>query len=323
MPHSRSEALATYKDISVVFFGSGPVAAKALELLARTFTVEAVITKPRPEHHRGAVPVLDLCASSNSPCGRLITVSNKAELSAAVSEAGFTSRIGIVIDFGIIITQDVIDSFPLGIVNSHFSLLPQWRGADPITFSILSGQTETGVSLMRITAGLDEGPIIGTGTYTLHGDETTPVLTEKLIDLSDTLLHELLPLFVREPIVVPQEELAAQQGRSTVPTFSRKLTKADGILDFQKPANQLAREIRAFIGWPGSRTTIAGRDVVITAAHADNIPLEPAVEPGQIWHAGKHFGVVTSDGLLQIDRLKPAGKGEMTTEAFLAGYKLI
>jgi methionyl-tRNA formyltransferase len=319
-----------HKDISVVFLGSGPVAATSLLLLAANFTIEAVITKPRPEHHKGPVPVLDLCNSPQSPCRRIITVTNKAGLSEAVQREKFESKLGVVIDFGIIISQDVIDSFPLGIINSHFSLLPQWRGADPITFAVLSGQKFTGVSVMRITAGLDEGPIVGFGVYDLQGDETTPFLTERLIHLSDGLLRDLLPQYVERQKTIDQEEVAQMFGLPTEPSFSRKLTKSDGVLDFHKPADQLEREIRAFAGWPGSHTLIGGKDVVITAAHVirDDTPGQPGA-PGTIWRNGKQFGFYSGDpadkdgiSILVVDRLKPAGKSEMDAQAFLAGYKL-
>jgi len=309
-----------HPEISVVFLGSGPVAAESLKRLARHFTIEAVITKPRPDHHRGPVPVLDLCGGPDSPCNRVITVSGKAELSAAVHAAGFASQVGVVIDFGIIISQDVIDAFPLGIINSHFSLLPQWRGADPITFSILSGQKQTGVSIMLITAGLDEGPLIGFGVYDFQGNETTPVLTERLINLSDGLLAELLPQYLEKQKAISQETVARMFDQPTEPTFSRKLTKADSILDFTKPAIQLEREVRAFAGWPASRTSLSGRDIVITAAHVQGDTT--GGQPGDLWRGGKQFGFYTSDDVLVIDRLKPAGKQEMSAEAFLAGYQL-
>jgi methionyl-tRNA formyltransferase len=308
-----------HPEISVVFLGSGPVAAESLRRLAQHFTIEAVITKPRPEHHRGPVPVLDLC-NGPEPCDRVITVSSKSELSETVRAAGFKSRLGVVIDFGIIISQDVIDSFELGIINSHFSLLPQWRGADPITFSILSGQKQTGVSIMLITAGLDEGPIIGFGVYDLEGNETTPVLTDRLIDLSDNLLADLLPRYLERRKAVPQDEVARMFNQPLEPTFSRKLTKEDGILDFTKPAAQLEREVRAFIGWPGSRTTVGERDIVVTAAHV--LEVSDSGQPGTVWREGKLFGFYTAEGVLVVDRLKPAGKQEMSAEAFLAGYQI-
>ena len=109
----------------IVFFGTGPVAARSLRLLTQHFQVEAVVTKPRAEHHRGSVPVLELAEQLELP---VVLAANKKEVSEKVAKAKFKSRVAVLIDFGIIVEQSVIDSFPFGIVNSHFSLLPQWRG---------------------------------------------------------------------------------------------------------------------------------------------------------------------------------------------------
>ncbi len=298
----------------IVFFGTGPVAAASLELLAQTFEIEAVITKPRPAHHRGSVPVLEIAEKLGL---RTIEVVNKKTVSEAVASADFTARVAVLIDFGIIVAQDVIDRFEFGIVNSHFSLLPQWRGADPITFSILSGQSKTGVSLMLLVEAMDEGPLLAVGEYDLTADITTPKLSEDLVGLSYALLKDTLPKYLRGEVKsAPQEKVAEIVGYSSEPSYSRKLSKEDSILDWQKPAAQLEREIRGYLDWPKSRTMLGSHAVIITQAHAadgDGIP-------GEVWLQDKHLGIYTQRGILMIDALKPAGKGEMTTQAFLNGY---
>lgn len=306
------------KKPSVVFFGSGPVAARSLELLADYCLVEAVITKPQPQHHKERFPVLDVAEKLGL---KTFTPYGKKELSELFATKPVASPLGIVIDYGFIINQDVIDYFPLGIINSHFSLLPEWRGADPITFAILSGQRETGVSLMLITAGMDEGPLLSQTPFEIPSGMTTPELTNALIDVSDYTLRRILPLYVDgETKPAPQLDVALP-GHTQV-TYSRKLTKDDGLLDFTKPAEQLEREVRAFIEWPKSRTTLGGKEIVITKAH---IMENDAGQIGTIWldepSRPKQFGFQTSRGVLVIDMLKPAGKQEMTVEAFLAGYR--
>jgi methionyl-tRNA formyltransferase len=299
---------------SIIFFGTGPVAAASLTLLADSFEIEAVITKPRAEHHRGSVPVLDTARRLGL---RVIEATDKKSVSQKVIEAHFTSRIGVLIDFGIIVAQDVIDSFELGIVNSHFSLLPEWRGADPITFSILSGQDKTGVSLMLLVPAMDEGPLLAIGEYDLPTDITTPELTYDLINLSYALLRETLPKYIAGSVhPTPQERVAAVVGYSDQASYSRKLTKEDSVLDWDKPATQLEREIRAFLDWPKSRCVIGGHAVIITEAHAE---VGEGV-PGALWLQSKHLGVYCKKDILMIHRLKPAGKQEMSVEAFLNGY---
>jgi methionyl-tRNA formyltransferase len=242
----------------------------------------------------------------------------KKALSELFATRPVTSTLGVVIDYGFIINQDVIDYFPLGIVNSHFSLLPQWRGADPITFAILSGQKQTGVSLMLIDSQMDEGPLLAQATYDIADSETTPSLTESLIELSNATLLEIVPRYL-DGAAQPAPQLDVSILADKTPTYSRKLTKEDGILDFNKPAMQLEREIRAYAEWPKSRTTIAGKDAIITKAHVGDITAGHAI--GQAYAENRQLIIPTSEGTLVIDSLQPAGKNIMTAEAFLAGHK--
>jgi len=302
-------------DEPIIFFGTGPVAAASLKLLSQSFEIEAVITKPRQPHHRGEVPVLDVANKLELP---LIEVANKKEVSEKITSQQFRSQVAVLIDFGILVEQKVIDVFPLGIVNSHFSLLPQWRGADPITFAILSGQDKTGVSLMLLVEAMDEGPLLAVGETVLPTDATTPELTRNLIGLSYALLKDVLPKYIAGKLIgSPQEKVADAVGYSAQPSYSRKLTKEDGILDWDKAAEQLEREIRAYLEWPKSRTILGGHAVIITRAHAE----AGEGAPGKLWLQNKRLGVYCGKGILMIDNIKPAGKGEMPIEAFINGYR--
>lgn len=286
----------------VVFFGSGPVAAESLRLLLKHQEVEAVVTKPSTVHQMTAV-AKGICVHS---------VNTRSDLDDLISTGLFESQLAILIDFGIIVSQIVIDSFAFGIINSHFSLLPQWRGADPISFSILSGQPKTGVSLMMIDQGMDTGKILTQKSTTIDADETTPSLTNKLINLSDDLLQEYIPRYANGE-VTPRRQPHPDRA-----TYSRKLTKQDGILDFNKSAEVLEREVRAFIDWPKSRTAIGGKDVIITQTSVDLTKSGPA---GTVFKTSdKKIGIHTRQGALIIEALKPAGKKEMPVKAFLAGY---
>ncbi len=299
----------TKKSETIVFFGSGPVAAESLRLLSQAFAIEAVVTKPRPPHHRGAVPVIESAEDLKLP---VRTVSTRHELDALFDELPFTSRCAVLIDFGIIVSQKVIDYFPLGIINSHFSILPEWRGADPITFSILSGQKQTGVSLMLLVEAMDEGPLLSYGGYDLPPTITTPELTNNLIQLSFALLQHDLPRHL-----AGESKSAPQSVTGRAVSYSHKLTKENGALDWSKPAEQLEREVRAFIEWPKSYTKLQNLEIVITKSHV----IDAAGTPGSTAIIDKQPVFFCSQQALAIDRLKPAGKKEMTGEAFLAGYK--
>lgn len=297
---------------TIVFFGSGPVAAKSLELLAKNFEIEAVVTKPRAPHHKGAVPVLSTAKHLDLP---VLTVSNKTELDKIINKGNLRSNIGILIDFGIIVSRTVIDYFPLGIINSHFSLLPILRGADPITFSILNGDSETGVSLMIIDEGMDTGKLIAQKSLRLPKDITTPQLTDELILLSDELLCKFMPLYIKNQIK-PYGQPNHQK-----PTYSKKITKNDGVINWNKPAQQIEREIRAYVGWPGSKTSLYGKEVTILKASLVDDSLNSG-KPGdiQIIKKTKQLIVGCQSGGINIEQLRPSGKNKMDIEAFIAGY---
>jgi len=286
---------------SIIFFGSGPVAAESLSYLANYFAIEAVVTKAKLTHHKEPAPVELLANELKLP---IFFANNKQVLDELFINNKFHSRLGIIVDYGVIVSQAIIDNFELGIINSHFSLLPQWRGADPITFSILSGQKKTGVSLMIIEPTLDTGKLLTSKSLLINNDETTPSLTRRLINLSNQLLAEFIPKYLAgeiKPIKQPHPDRA---------TYSRKLTKADGIIDWQKPATQIEREIRAYIDWPKSKTKISKYEIIITKSHISN-DTKTALD------------IVCGDGLyLSIDELiAPSGR-KMNARAFLNGYKL-
>ncbi|MCB9822246.1 methionyl-tRNA formyltransferase [Candidatus Nomurabacteria bacterium] len=288
----------------IVFFGSGPVAADSLRLLEKHFEIEAIITKPTTVH--------EMKVTISQP--PIFGVSTKSELDELILEKNFDSQVAILIDFGIIVSKKVIQKFEFGIVNSHFSLLPEWRGADPITFSILSGQEKTGVSLMLIDEGMDTGKLIAQKTLKLDLKVNNSELTKQLINLSAEMLSMHIPKYLNN------ETKPRSQPHPDRATYSRKLVKSDGILDFSKPATVLEREIRAYSSWPKSRTQIAGKDVVILDATASDI-INPNGNTGSITVTSeKKLSIKTAEGSLIIETLKPAGKNVMGSGAFIAGY---
>lgn len=290
-----------------IFFGSGPVAAKCLALLYEWHEISVVVTKKSPAHHKDPAPVEIFATQHNLP---LLYANTRAELDAlSLPSAPY----GIVIDFGVIISQQVINSFPLGILNSHFSLLPEWRGADPITYSLLSGQTQTGVTLMRIDAGLDTGDILATAPLVITPDETNTSLTEKLIELSDAQLRATLPSYLSGDIA------AMPQSTEEIATYSRKLTKKDGLLDVRKPAAVLEREIRAFNEWPKCKLQL-GEKLIVIVCSAQVIDALVPIGTIQITDDKKIY-IGTRVATLELLELMPLGKTKMTTSAFLNGYR--
>lgn len=285
--------------LSIVFFGSGPVAAQCLELLQVHTNIEAVITKPQPPHHKHNMPVIETAKKYG-----LTTLysSNRIELDELIEKHNFSSNVAVLIDFGIIVSKKAINHFQFGIVNSHFSLLPEWRGADPITFAILSGQTKTGVSLMLIDEGMDTGKILTRRATGIDADDTSVSLTDKLIRLSDELLKQHLPAYVSgslKPKKQPHPDRAS---------YSRKLTKIDGIIDWTEPAATIERKVRAYQPWPRCSTVVSGHRLIVLKSHVSNSKKTP-------------LDIQCGDGaFLSIDQLiAPSGK-TMSGDAFLRGY---
>ncbi len=221
----------------------------------------------------------------------------------------YHAAIGVLAAYGKIIPQEIIDIFPQGIINIHPSLLPLHRGSTPIEGAILAGDAKTGVSIMQLVQEMDAGPVYGQSEVQLNGSESKQDLTDRLLDIGQAMIIELLPGILNGSLVaVPQDSNRA--------TYDTLISKADSTLDWHKPAVQLEREIRAFAGWPQSHTQLAGKDVIITKAHVAT----GSGKPGTIWKDGKNFGIFTEQNILVIDSLKPAGKPAMTAQAFLAGY---
>jgi methionyl-tRNA formyltransferase len=220
--------------------------------------------------------------------------------------------IAVLAAYGRIISQQVIDLFPLGIINLHPSLLPKYRGPTPIESVILNGDAETGVSIMQLSAGMDEGPVYAQSTLAVDPAEEKFTLYSHVVDVSTKLFFDSFPKII-DGSLVPQEQDSSRA------TYSRLIDKSDGTIDWHKPALQIEREIRAYAGWPQSRATIGSIDAIILEANL--VPNHHAA-PGKVKIADNHSLIIgTTDGGLAITLLKPLGKKEMPVQAFLAGYR--
>ena len=302
--------------LNIVFFGAGPVASKSLEFLAENYNIEAVVTKPKPAHHKGDSPVYDLAEKLNIP---VVTATNKSDLDQKMASLKFASKLGVIIDFGIIVSQEVIKKFGQGIVNSHFSLLPEWRGADPITYSLLSGQKTTGVSLMLLTAGMDEGPLLAQEQINIDIVDTGISLTDKLISLSNKMLLENLGRYARGDIKpVDQIEYAKAHDTAPEPTYSKKISKEDGLINWGLSAEQIERNIRAYQPWPKCYTKIGeGLTVLVLLSKViGGVDLKP----GEVKVDSGRLIIGTGGNSLELLEVQPQGKNKMAVGDFLRGY---
>ncbi|HXE10303.1 MAG TPA: methionyl-tRNA formyltransferase [Verrucomicrobiae bacterium] len=225
--------------------------------------------------------------------------------------AAYQADAAVLIAYGKIVPPEVLELFPAGIVNIHPSLLPLHRGSTPIESAILDGASETGVSLMKLSKKMDAGPLYDQVTVTLDGRETKQDLADRLADVGTALLLKHLPA-----ILDGSARPAAQNDAEA--TTDQHISKADGLINWTKPAARLEHEVRAYAGWPRSRTGLGKTDVIITGAHA----ADGTGSPGTRHIEGMTLNIYCGEGMLVIDRLIPAGKREMTAAAFLAGYDL-
>lgn len=222
-----------------------------------------------------------------------------------------SAKLAVLAAYGYVVPRSVLDQFSKGILNIHPSLLPQYRGSSPVEQAILDGVTKTGVSIMHLSPKMDEGPIYKQKVVHLTGNETKAELASRLQRLGAELLLQVLPDIIADRLK-PRAQPHADRA-----TYTRKLTKADGLIDWRKPALQLEREIRAYAGWPNSRTNLAEREVIITMASVlkrRGSTGKPLIESGKLI-------IFCGQDALAIEQLKPAGKPQMSAQAFLAGYK--
>lgn len=295
----------------LIFFGTSDFSAPALEALIKAgFNLVAVITKPDMPAGRGQKiiePAVKKIAKKHAikTFQPLKFKDIREELAALKPDAG------VVVAYGKIIPQSVIDLFPKGLINTHASLLPKYRGPAPIEAAIKAGDKESGITLMQIDAGMDTGP-----AYVM---ETINIENSNRLDLYQQLSQLGADMLVKHLPDILSSNLKPKSQDHDQATVVSMISKADAPIDWLKPAEEIERVVRAHLGWPGSTAEIAGVDVVITEAHVS----EGNGEAGQAFKTeDNQLGVYCGRGALLIDKLKPAGKPEMTGRAFLAGHKL-
>jgi methionyl-tRNA formyltransferase len=297
----------------IIFFGNERLAtgvsteAPTLQkLIDKHYNIAAVVlnNEPTTSRKQRKLEVAELAKQHGIP------VLMPAKLKDILPELkSYNAVAGVLVAYGKIVPESVIEIFPVGIVNIHPSLLPLHRGPTPLESVILDSSSKTGVSLMQLSKEMDAGKVYAYSEVELGGTESKQQLADELIEIGSEMLVATLPRIISGEIMgVPQDDSSA--------TYDKLISKEDGILEWHKSAERLEREIRAYLGWPQSRTILGNRAVIITAAHAE----AGEGTPGELWRSGKNLGVYTAKGVLMIDKLKPAGKGEMTAQAFLAGY---
>ncbi len=284
-------------------------------LLAASYEVAGVLTRADQPAGRGqqveASPVKRLALQHGLAIQQprtLRTPEAQAELAALAPD------VIVVAAYGLILPQAVLDLPRFGCVNVHGSLLPRHRGAAPIAAAILAGDTEAGISIMLMDAGVDTGPVLSTAALAIAAEDTTGTLTPRLAALGAGLLIETLPAYLRGDIQPrPQGDTGA--------TYAPRISKEDGQIDWTEPAGLIARRVRAYQPWPSAYTAWNGQMLKVLRSRAAGE--EPAsAAPGTVIAGPRGAaGVVTGQGVLWLEEVQLAGKRALPVNAFAAGAR--
>ncbi|MGI0153116.1 methionyl-tRNA formyltransferase [Pseudidiomarina sp. WS423] len=303
--------------LRVVFAGTPDFAAQHLAALLKDDTIEVVAVYTQPDRPAGRGKKLQASTVKELALAHQLTIeqpqSFKSE-SAKQTLADYQADVMVVVAYGIILPQAVLDLPRYGCINVHGSLLPRWRGAAPIQRALWAGDSETGVAIMLMEAGLDTGPVLLERRLPIRPSDTSASLYAKLAELGppallDTL-HQLTDL-------LPQAQVQDAQ----LATYATKLSKEEAQLDWQQPAAVLERWVRAFNPWPIC-WLLASNNEVVKVYHATVVPFEQSesIAPGTVISADKQGIVIsTSQQALCLQTLQPSGKKPMPAADFLNG----
>ena len=293
--------------MKIIFMGTPQFSVPILQALAKAHDIVCVYCQPPRPAGRGKAlrptPVQHAAAALGLP------VRHPSSLRSAEEQAAFASLnadIAVVVAYGLILPQPVLDAPRFGCVNIHASLLPRWRGAAPIHRAILAGDAETGVCLMQMDAGLDTGPVLLRAATTIGAEDTTADLHDSLSQMGADLVVSALP---RLPSLVPVPQPAEGV------TYAAKIDKSEARIDWHAPAAVIDRQIRGLSPFPGAWCESAGERVKFLRCRL----AEGHGVPGQVLHG---LTIACGSGAVEITLAQRQGKRPATTQEFLRGFAL-
>ena len=293
--------------------GTPEFAAETLRvLIARGFPVKAVVTQPDRPKGRGqapAEPAVKVLAREHG-----IPVVQPEKIRTPEFEAWFReqrAQFAVVVAYGRILPPNILAVPPGGCINGHASLLPRWRGASPIQWSIVNGDTETGVTTMLMDEGLDTGPMLLQRRIDIGPDEDAASLHDRLAALGGDLMADTLEALAGGRLIrTPQPD----EGVTHAPI----LKKSDGVVDWTQTAAQIHNRVRGLTPWPGAFTNLAGQYVKILRTAVR----EGKGAPGEIIVTDGGVGVGTGGGLIHLVEVQPEGKRRMPALDWIHGLRL-
>ncbi|MDJ0755567.1 MAG: methionyl-tRNA formyltransferase [Ardenticatenaceae bacterium] len=299
----------------IVFMGTPDFAVPALERLIATGRVVGVVTQPDRPAGRGNTlrqpPVKKTALAAGLPIYQPRSLKKEA---AVQPIREWDPELIVVAAFGQILRPHLLDLPRLGCINIHASLLPRWRGAAPIQAVILAGDRETGITLMQMDEGLDTGPMLVKEKIAVAADETAASLHDRLAILGGEMIDRHLDDLIAQrltPVTQNQDEA----------TYARMIRKEDGLLDWQQPAVELERRVRAMTPWPGAFSFWGDKQLKIHAADVlkGSVSLVDTAVPGQVIAANEIILIATGDGYLHLLTCQLQGKKRMSAADFVRG----
>jgi methionyl-tRNA formyltransferase len=307
--------------LKTLFFGTSPLACPSLEAILAS-----------PDHQ-----VIGVVTQPDRPAGRKLRLQPSAIKALALEhglavlqperarEALFINRIGtlapdlaIVVAYGQILPQGLLALAPLGFLNVHASLLPRYRGAAPIQWAIWNGEPETGVTIMKLDAGLDTGPVLSQSVTPICDSDNAQSLHDRLAQLGAQLLLDSLPFYVTGQLLPQPQPL------SNV-SYARKITRDDARLDWSLSARQLWNQTRALVPWPGTFTHLPSKPepLLLKIWESEWVPTGAQQDPGCILELSA-AGILVACGqdALRLRVIQPEGRRRMMAAEFLSGYSL-
>ncbi|AJC15574.1 methionyl-tRNA formyltransferase [Pandoraea sputorum] len=311
--------------LRIVFAGTPEFAQTALAAIdVAGFSVELVLTQPDRPAGRGmklqASPVKRYALEHGMPVAQPPSLRRNGkypeEATAAIEQLrALAPDVMVVAAYGLILPQEVLDLPRHGCLNIHGSLLPRWRGAAPIHRAIESGDAETGITIMQMDAGLDTGAMISREAEPIGPEDTTATLHDRMAALGGKMIVEALQRLARDGHL-PSEP----QPESGV-TYAEKIAKQEAVLDWNKPAETLARQVRAFDPFPGALGTV--HDTPVKLWRASAVAGKPGTPPGAVLEVSADAIVIAcGEGALRVTECQKPGGKRLPVREFLAGFAL-
>lgn len=297
----------------LIFMGSSAFSVPVLEaLVAAGHEIVAVYTQPPRPAGRGKKQ--RPCPVHARALALTLDVRHPASLKEAEEQAAFSelrADAAVVVAYGLLLPQELLDAPAHGCLNIHASLLPRWRGAAPIHRAIMAGDRETGICIMQMEAGLDTGPVLYQETISIAPDETTAALHERLSDLgARSIVQSLKDL----------SQLQARPQSSVGICYAQKIDKSEAQIDWSLPAEILDRQIRGLSPFPGAWAMLRGERVKFLGSALISCE-QPLASAGTV--LDDDLGIACGSGALRITRLQRAGKSAQSSAEFLRGTPVI